>query len=189
MGLYSLFLHIKEGVRMVKELAEIGKSIIIAVIAAFLIMTFIGRTVSVEGASMNPTLENKDRLLLEKVTYYFRKPEPGDIVVIKYPSDTRQNFIKRVIAVGGDRFKIVNHEVYVNGIKINEPYINEQMEKDIDFQYENETVIPDGTIFVMGDNRNHSEDSRYSDVGFVPLKLVVGKAFVRIYPLKKMGKV
>lgn len=174
---------------MVRELIEICKSIIIAVIAAFLIMTFIGRTVSVEGSSMNPTLNNKDRLILEKVTYYFKKPKNGDIVVIKYPSDTKQNFIKRVIAVGGDKLKIVNHEVYVNGVKMKEPYINEPMNADIDSSFQEETVIPEGTVFVMGDNRNHSEDSRYSDVGFVPLKLVVGKAVFRIYPLNKIGKV
>ncbi len=81
---------------MLKELMEIVKSIIVAVIAAFLIITFVFETVSVEGHSMDPTLNNRDRLIVEKVSYYFRKPKDGDIVVIKYPSDTREKFIKEL---------------------------------------------------------------------------------------------
>ncbi|MBP2031642.1 signal peptidase I [Clostridium algifaecis] len=167
---------------MLKELLDIGKSVLIAIIAAFLIITFIFETVSVDGHSMDPTLNNKDRLIVEKVSYYFRAPEPGDIVVIKYPANPSEKFIKRVIGVGGDRIKIENGKLYVNDKVKNEPYILEPMIGNF-----NEVTVPKNTIFVLGDNRNNSRDSRYSDVGFVNYKMVVGRASFRLYPFSKMG--
>lgn len=169
---------------MVSTLKELIKSIIIAVIASVIIIVFIFETVKVEGYSMLPTLDNNDRLIVEKVTYYFNKPKRGEIVVIKYPADTREKFIKRVIAVSGDKVKIEDNKLYINDKTIDEPYINE-FEMD-DF---NEVIVPNNRIFVLGDNRNHSKDSRSPDVGFVSLKLVVGRAVFRIYPLNNIGKV
>ncbi|MBV1820235.1 signal peptidase I [Clostridium cochlearium] len=167
---------------MVKELIELGKSILIAIIAAFFIITFIFETVSVDGHSMYPTLNDKDRLIVEKVTYYFRKPKKGDIVVIKYPKNPKEKFIKRVIATGGDKIRIENDTVYVNDEAKNEDFIFEHKMEDFP-----EVTIPEGTIFVMGDNRNNSLDSRDERVGFVKLNMVVGKATLRIYPFKKWG--
>jgi signal peptidase I len=172
---------------MKKDLIELIKSVVIAAIAAFLIVTFIFRPVAVDGNSMYPTLHSEDRLIIEKVTYYFRKPVANDIVVFNYPANPKEQFIKRVIAVGGDRLKIHDHKVYVNGKVLVEPYIFEKMNAIIDQNYENEVVVPKGTIFVMGDNRNDSRDSRYSDVGFVDLKQLIGKTFVRIFPLNRLG--
>ncbi len=167
---------------MVKELIELGKSIVIAIIAAFLIITFVFETVSVDGHSMDPTLNNKDRLIVEKVTYYFKAPKPGDIVVIKYPADPKEKFIKRVVAVGGDRVKIENNKLYINDKPKDEPYILEQNMRDF-----NEVTVPQNTVFVLGDNRNNSRDSRYPDVGFVDYKMVVGRAALRIYPFSRFG--
>ncbi|MBC8060462.1 MAG: signal peptidase I [Clostridiaceae bacterium] len=172
---------------MKKELIELIKSVIIAAIAAFLIVTFIIRPVAVDGSSMFPTLHNKDRLFIEKVTYYFRDPVADDIVVFNYPANPKEQFIKRVIAVGGDKLKINNHKVYVNDKLKEEPYIVEEMNAMIDENYKDEIIVPMGTIFVMGDNRNDSRDSRYSDVGFVNLKQLIGKTIVRIFPLNKVG--
>lgn len=172
---------------MKKDLIELIKSVIIAAIAAFLIVTFVFRPVAVDGISMFPTLHSADRLIIEKVTYYFRKPIVGDIVVFNYPANPKEQFIKRVIAVGGDKLKINDHKVYVNGKPLVEPYIFEKMNAIIDQNYENEIIIPKGTIFVMGDNRNDSRDSRYSDVGFVDLKQLIGKTFIRIFPFNKIG--
>lgn len=166
---------------MVKELIELGKSILIAMIAAFLIITFICETVSVDGLSMYPTLHNKDKLIVEKVTYYFREPKPGDIVVIKYPANPKEHFIKRVIAVGGDKLKVENNKVYVNGKAREEDFINEHQMEDFP-----EVNVPQGTIFVMGDNRNYSMDSRDERVGFVKLNMVVGKAAIRLYPFSSV---
>jgi signal peptidase I len=164
---------------------ELVKSVIIAVIAAVLIITFVFETVSVDGQSMVPTLNNKDRLIVEKVSYYFRKPKANDIVVIKYPADTREKFIKRVIAVAGDRVKIEDNRLYVNGKEMAEPYINEKI---INGSYK-EAIVPENTIFVLGDNRNYSRDSRSKDVGFISTKLIIGKALLRIYPLTKIGRI
>jgi len=169
------------------DLKELIKSVTIAAIAAFLIVTFILRPVAVDGISMFPTLNDGDRLFIEKVTYYFRKPIVGDIVVFNYPANPKEQFIKRVMAVGGDKLKIYNHKVYVNNKQIVEPYINEEMNAVIDENYEEEVTVPMGTIFVMGDNRNDSRDSRYSDVGFVDLKQLIGKTFLRLLPLNKIG--
>lgn len=169
---------------VLKELIDIAKSIVIAFVAAFIIITFIFETVTVDGSSMNPTLKNDDRLIVEKVTYYFRKPKSGDIVVIKYPANTREKFIKRVIAVGGDKVAVVGGQLYINGELQRENYVlEEKMVNDF-----SEVTVPNNTIFVMGDNRNHSKDSRAEDVGFVNYKLVVGKASLRIYPFNAMGK-
>jgi signal peptidase I len=165
-----------------KELLDIGKSILIAIIAAFLIITFVFETVSVDGHSMDPTLNNKDRLIVEKVSYYFRAPKPGDIVVIKYPANPSEKFIKRVIAVGGDKVRIDNGKLYINDKLQNESYILEPMIGNY-----NEVTVPENTIFVMGDNRNNSRDSRFTDVGFVSYKLVVGRAVFRLFPFTRMG--
>ncbi|GAA0734909.1 signal peptidase I [Clostridium oceanicum] len=167
---------------MAKQFMEIIKSIVIAVIAAFLIITFVFETVSVDGHSMDPTLNDRDRLIVEKVSYYFRKPKPEDIIVLKYPSDTREKFIKRVVAVAGDKVSIHDDKVYVNGKEKDEPYIAKERMEDF-----NEVIVPEDTVFVLGDNRNHSRDSRYPDVGFVNLKLVVGRAALRIYPFSRFG--
>lgn len=168
---------------MVKELIELGKSMIIAIIAAFLIITFVFETVSVDGHSMDPTLSHKDRLIVEKVSYYFRAPKPGDIVVIKYPADPKEKFIKRVVAVGGDKVRVENNKLYINDVQKNEPYILEKTMSDF-----NQVTVPQNTVFVMGDNRNNSRDSRFQDVGFVDYKMVVGRAALRIYPFSKFGR-
>ncbi|AYD40049.1 signal peptidase I [Clostridium fermenticellae] len=167
---------------MVKELLDLGKSIIIAIIAAFLIITFVFETVSVDGHSMDPTLNNKDRLIVEKVSYYFRAPKKGDIVVIKYPANPKEKFIKRVIGIGGDRIKIQDNKLYINDVEQDEPYILEKTMADF-----NEVTVPQNTVFVLGDNRNNSRDSRFSDVGFVDYKMIVGRAALRIFPFSRFG--
>jgi signal peptidase I len=170
---------------MIKNIIELIKSIFIAIIAAMLIITFVFETVSVDGQSMSPTLAHRDRLIVEKVSYYFRKPKVNDIIVLKYPADTREKFIKRVIAVAGDKVKIEDNRLFINGIEKDEPYIKETFING----YYNEVTVPENTIFVLGDNRNNSRDSRVPDVGFVNLKLIVGKAALRIYPFNKIGRI
>lgn len=170
---------------MIKELKEFIKSVFIAIISAVFIIVFVFETVSVDGQSMSPTLSHKDRLIIEKISYYIRKPKVNDIVVIKYPADTREKYIKRVVAVAGDKVKIDDNRLFINGIEKDEPYIKEEIIKG----YYNEAVVPENTIFVLGDNRNNSRDSRSNDVGFVNTKLVVGKAALRIYPFNKIERI
>jgi signal peptidase I len=165
-----------------KELFELCKSLLIAIIAATIIITFIFQTVSVDGSSMYPTLRNNDRLIIEKVTYYFRKPQPADIIVMKNPQNTNERYIKRVIAVEGDKVAIYNNKVYINGNSKDEPYIFENSINDF-----NEITVPKNTVFVLGDNRNNSTDSRI--LGPIDLKLISGKAFIRLLPFNKSGRI
>lgn len=153
-------------------------SIIVAVVLAFGIRTFLVEPYMVSGPSMMNTLQDRERLLVNKLVYYTRQPKRGEIIVFKYPSDTRRDFIKRVIAVGGDTIEIRDGKTYVNGKALDESYIREPFHTNLP-----KTTVPSGHIFVMGDNRNNSEDSRFRDVGFVDLSLVKGKASVIFWPL------
>ncbi|MDD4321071.1 MAG: signal peptidase I [Acidaminococcaceae bacterium] len=152
-------------------------SIIVAVVLAFCIRTFIVEPYLVSGTSMVPTLQNRERLLVNKFIYFVGEPKKGEIVVFKYPSDTTRDFIKRVIATGGDTIEMVDGKVFVNGTQLKEPYIKEPFHSNY-----RKVVVPKGHIFVMGDNRNNSEDSRFNDVGFVPDNLIKGKASVIFWP-------
>ncbi|PJI06607.1 MULTISPECIES: signal peptidase I [Clostridium] len=178
---------------MVKSLIEFGKSILVAVIAAAFIILFVFETVSVDGTSMYSTLQNNDRLIIEKVSYHFTFPQKGDIIVFKCPSDTSKKFIKRVIAVQGDKVKILDDKVYVNGTQLNEKYayyMNKQVTDDLRVHNFDEKTVPQNTVFVLGDNRYNSLDSRFeNEVGFVNKKLIIGKEALRIYPFNKIGKV
>ncbi len=156
--------------------------IVIAFVIALLIRGFIFEPITVNGESMVPTLQNREDLIVLKYPYRFSLPKYGDIIVFKYPSDPRYHYIKRVIGLPGDSIEIKNEEVYVNGQKLNEPYINEKTLMDFKLD-----KVPEGTVFVMGDNRNWSRDSRYPDVGPVPFKNIIGKATLRIWPPSKMG--
>lgn len=156
-------------------------SIIVAVVLAFGIRTFLVEPYMVSGPSMMNTLQDQERLLVNKLVYYTRQPKRGEIIVFKYPSDTRRDFIKRVIAVGGDTIEIKNGKTIVNGEAVDESYIRELFHTNMP-----KVTVPQGHIFVMGDNRNNSEDSRFQDVGFVDLSLVKGKASVIFWPLGQM---
>lgn len=170
---------------LLKNLIEIGKSVVIAFLAAAIIITFVFETVSIDGRSMEPTLKDRDKLIIEKLSLQFTKPKSGDIVVIKNPTDTRERLIKRVVAVGGDRVMINNNKLYINGAAKDEPYIKNNSIKG----YYSEVIVPENTIFVLGDNRNNSRDSRFPDVGFVNIKLIDGRAALRIYPFNNIGRI
>jgi len=169
---------------MTRKIFELVKSIAICLIIAVFIINYIFRIVIVSGESMLPTLQNNDKLILEKVSKRLTSVKRNDIVVIKYPADISQRLVKRVIAIAGDTVEISNNVLYINGTVINEFYKNENLMKDYD-----ETVVPQDSIFVLGDNRNFSKDSRSSDIGFVKLNLLEGKAVIRLYPFNKMGRI
>lgn len=152
-------------------------SIVVAVVLAFLIRTFIVELYIVDGPSMLPTLESHERLVVNKFIYRVRPPEHGEILVFRYPRDPSRDFIKRVIAVPGDSIEIRDHRVFLNDQLLSEPYIREPTLSTYP-----KAVVPPGTVFVMGDNRNNSEDSRFVDVGFVPYDLIKGKAMLVFWP-------
>ena len=153
-------------------------SIVSAVLVALLIRTFIVELYVVDGPSMQPTLQDGERLVVNKFIYHWRDPLRSEVVIFRYPRDHTRDFIKRVIAVGGDTIEIKDGHVYVNDALINEDYIAEKTRTE----YPKQTV-PEGTLFVCGDNRRNSLDSRFPDVGFVPLELVKGKATLIFWPI------
>ena len=153
-------------------------SIAVAVALAMFIRTFVVELYLVDGPSMMPTLEHQQRLVVNKFIYKMRAPERGEMLIFQYPRDKSRDFIKRVIAVPGDTIEIKDHNVYVNGELQNEDYILAKSRMDYP-----KTTIPEGHVFVMGDNRNNSEDSRFPDVGFVPYELLKGKAMLVFWPL------
>jgi signal peptidase I len=153
-------------------------SILIAIVLAFFIRYFIVELYMVEGPSMRPTLVNGERLVVNKFIYRFKAPERGEVLVFRYPRDPSRDFIKRVIAVAGDTVEIKDGRVFLNGQLLNEPYILERIKGSYPI-----ATVPEGHIYVMGDNRNNSEDSRFKDVGFVPLELIKGKAVTVFWPL------
>lgn len=169
---------------LIRKIFELVKSIAISLVIAVFIINFMFQIVTVNGGSMLPSLQNNDRLVLEKISKRITDTKRNDIVVIKYPADISQRLIKRVIAVAGDKVKINNNILYINDKVINEYYKNENFMRDYD-----EIVVPKDSIFVLGDNRNFSKDSRSSDVGFVKLNLLEGKAVIRLYPFNKMGRI
>ncbi len=158
------------------ELWEWIKSIIIAVIIALLIRGYVVETFLVDGESMVPTLKNYERLIVNKFVYRFSEPEHGDVIVFKYSPD--RDFIKRVIATGGDTVRVNGERVYLNGIPLEEDYILEYPYGDY-----GPVVVPEGHYFVLGDNRNNSWDSREPSVGFVSPERIKGKAFLVYWPL------
>ena len=161
------------------ELLEWIKAILIAIVAAFLIRTFIIDNVEVNQISMNPTFYEGDRVIISKLSYIFSKPKLGDIVVFT-PTGQKQPYIKRVIGVENDTISIKDGKLYINGKAIDESYIKEEMLHDFE-----ETHVPERTVFVMGDNRNYSKDSRNPSVGFIPIENIWGKVKFRYWPLSK----
>jgi signal peptidase I len=162
------------------ETREWIESIAGSVLTALFIMVFIFQTYKVEGPSMEPNLYEGERLIVDKLTYRFRPPEPGEIVVIK-PKDPTKKFVKRVVATEGQSLQVASGKLRINSVTVSEPYINEAM--DLDFPW---TRIPEGTVFVMGDNRNRSMDSRDErNVGFVPIENVIGRVVMIYWPFNQ----
>ena len=161
-----------------EEIKDWVVSIAIAVVLAFFIRYFIVELYLVDGPSMRPTLLSAERLVVNKFIYRFRPPERGEILVFRYPRDPSRDFIKRVIAIPGDTIEIKDGRVYVNSTLLNEPYILSKTRGNYPL-----ATVPEGHIFVMGDNRNNSEDSRFADVGFVPFDLIKGKAMLVFWPI------
>lgn len=151
---------------------------IIAISIGFIIREYCAELYVVDGTSMYPTLNNNDKLLVDKLTYQFiGKPERGDVIVFRYPSDPSRDFIKRVIALPGDTIEINDGNVLINDKRIQEDYIF-----DITKTGFKKATVPPNALFVMGDNRNNSEDSRFSDVGFVSYNLIIGRALCVFWP-------
>ena len=137
----------------------------------------------VPSGSMESTIMTGSRMMGLRVSYWFADPQRGDIVVFKYPDDPSENFVKRVIGVPGDVVEIRGGVTYVNGEELDEPYLNETPQPRNFGPYE----VPEGHYFMMGDNRNNSNDSRFWKNTYVPREYVLGKALFVYWPLNRIG--
>jgi signal peptidase I len=166
-------------VRMGREIASGVQTLVSAAVYATLIVTFGFQVARVDGLSMAPTLEDHDRLIVNKLVYEIGDPRPGDIVMLYYPLNPEKMFVKRVIAREGDTVRIVDGRVSVNDIPLHDEYVPAEFRSHDDWGPQ---VIQQGYYFVMGDHRNNSSDSRHW--GQVPKKYIVGKVKVRWWPLQ-----
>jgi signal peptidase I len=159
-----------------------ARDLFFSVLVSFFIILFVYQPVKVEGGSMEPGLEDQERIFINKLVYRLESIERGDIVVFRYPRDTRKSFIKRVIAVPGDHVRISFGHVYVNGEQLAEPYVPSDY---LDARSYPEMVVPANAYFVLGDHRSMSNDSR--DFGPVMRSYIYGKAVFGYWPMEKLG--
>ncbi len=159
-----------------------------SVLIAVVLIVFIYQPVKVEGTSMTPTLQNDERIFINKFTYRFglANISRGDTVVFWYPGDTSKSYIKRVIGVPGDRIRVEGGQVWVNGQLLEEDYVPPINRDNVSWKDGEEQVVPHDKYFVLGDHRNSSSDSR--TWGYVPKDNIYGRAVFVYWPLDKMGR-
>ena len=172
-----------------KEMYEWIQCVVIALICCVLIFVFVARVIDVIGHSMEPTLEYYDKIIITRLAGDY---ERGDIVVLRKETFREDPIVKRIIAVAGQTVDIdfANGIVYVDGEALDEPYVNELTYDAEDFEsYERPLLIPEGCVFVLGDNRNNSSDSRTATIGCVDTRYIMGKVIFRILPFSKLGAI
>lgn len=163
---------------------DVIKFILLALIIVLPIRMFVAQPFLVNGRSMDPTLKNHDYLIVDELSYHLREPKRGEVIVFKYPLNKKEHFVKRLIGVPGDTISIINGTVTIKTkegqtLLLDEPYVvNHSYESLIDI------VVPEDQLFVMGDNRAESYDSRMWK--FLPRELATGRALFRLYPFKNM---
>jgi signal peptidase I len=172
------------------ELWEWTKALLIAVGLAAIIRYFLFAPIVVDGLSMSPTLDNGDRMIVNKISYNLGKPDRFDIVVFHAPE--KKDYIKRVIGLPGDKIEYKDDTLYINGKPYEEPYLDEKKQKlangkqlTEDFTLEEKTgkeTVPEGHLFVMGDNRQFSKDSRH--IGTIPIEEVIGDTNMVYWPIE-----
>lgn len=173
-----------EEVNIVKELLSLIIYIGIVVLICYFILNFVGCRSKVDGSSMNPTLEDKDNLWVDKLSYTFGDPKRFDVVIFNYDENT--TYVKRIIGLPGETVRIdQNGNIYINGKLLKENYGKETILNN--GRAGSDVYLGEDEYFVLGDNRNNSIDSRWSDVGNVNREDIVGKVVLRIYPFKSFG--
>jgi signal peptidase I len=162
-----------------RDLLEV---VLLAAVLYFVINVAV-QTIHVMGPSMENTLQDNDFLVASKLSYHLHDPQRGDIIVFKPSNDASHDYIKRIIAVPGDHLRILHAQVFINGHRLTEDYLPEPWTWTDTWNQGNEDVVPANSYFVMGDNRNHSTDSRF--LGYQRKDQFLGKAWVRIWPLSE----
>lgn len=170
---------------IIKELAGWLLYIVLIIALTWIVVTFVGQRTEVSGSSMETTLSDKDQLIVDKMTYRFRDPTRYDIVVFPYQYQDNTYYIKRIIGLPGETVQILSGMVYIDGMRLDEHYGNEIMENP--GIAEEPLTLGEDEYFVLGDNRNNSSDSRASDVGLIHRKDLIGRAWIRVWPLSQIG--
>ena len=170
---------------ILKELLVWLLVIAVGVVASYLVVTFVGQRTQVSGESMETTLSDGDHLIVAKISYRFNEPQRYDIIVFPHRLEKNIYYIKRIIGLPGETVQIVNGYVYINGVQLDEHYGNEVME-EAGLAAEPITLGAD-EYFVLGDNRNNSQDSRAANVGVIHRDEILGRAWVRIWPISDFG--
>ena len=170
---------------IIKELAGWLLYIVLIIAFTWFVVTFVGQRTEVSGSSMETTLSDKDQLIVDKMTYRFRDPKRYDIVVFPYQYQDNTYYIKRIIGLPGVTVQILSGMVYIDGMRLDEHYGNEIMENP--GIAEEPLTLGEDEYFVLGDNRNNSSDSRASDVGLIHRKDLIGRAWIRVWPLSQIG--
>lgn len=175
--------HIRPKLRIPGFFDELLRTVLFIVVVTVLFDMAVPRSL-VDGRSMQPTFQDSERLIVSRIHYLLEAPDRGDIVVFNSVDafDPDVMLIKRVVGLPGDTVKIENDNVFINGVQISEPYINELCNCT-----DNETVLGEGEYFVMGDNRNNSRDSR--SFGAVPIDHIVGRVVFRYWPIPEIGPI
>lgn len=169
----------KPGKSAVREWAE---TLVVALLVALVIRSFVVQVYLVEGPSMEPTLHTFERVFVNKLVYRFRAPRPGEIIVLQDPARPQRELIKRVIAVEGETIEIKQGIVYINGQALKEPFTNTAIKSNTNMEAQ---PVPQGHVFVMGDNRGMSFDSR--NIGPIAVSKIDGKAFFMFWPIDKFA--
>ena len=173
-----------------KEIFEWLQAIVVAVVIAMFLRTFIFTLVNVSGASMQPTLQHEDKLIVWRLGY---TPQKGDVIIFKPKGHEDTPYVKRVIATEGQTVDIKYNEakgycdVYVDGQMLTEDYIKAKIDINHMGTMKFPATVPENCVFAMGDNRNNSKDSRFKDVGMVTEDSIIGHAVLRLWPLQEIG--
>ncbi|RPI87859.1 MAG: signal peptidase I [Chloroflexi bacterium] len=168
----------KEKPRLLSLFSEVFETLLIALIL-FLAINAVTARIRVDGSSMEPSLHHNELIMVNRLAYKLGEPALADVVVFRFPRDPEQEYIKRIIGVPGDTVEIIDHQVFVNGFLIDEPYIAAPTNQS------GVWTVPEGRYFVLGDNRNDSSDSR--TWGTVPEEYVIGKAIFVYWPPEDWG--
>lgn len=188
-GLQQMARRTREEIKERSIFRELGGwllYILIIIGLTYLIITFVGQRTRVSGSSMETTLSNGDNLIVDKLTYHFKEPKRYDIIVFPYKYEENTYYIKRIIGLPGETVQIIDGYTYINGEQLVSDIYGAEVMEAAGIAAEPITLGED-EYFVLGDNRNHSSDSRDPSVGILKRKDLMGRAWIRIYPFDKMG--
>lgn len=175
----------KKSIKVLKEIFGWIIYISMVILVTYLIVTYVGQRTKVSGPSMEETLHNGDNLIVDKISYRFREPERFDIIVFPYQYAEDTFYIKRIIGMPGETIQIKDGHVYINDVLLEEDIYGKEAIEDTKRGIADEPVVlGEDEYFVMGDNRNHSSDSRDPSVGVLDRSQLVGRAWLRVYPFE-----